>query len=174
MVGNHHFHPFINGWPWGTRLNLVLTKNTFNKLHQELLDDLPGSKKWKNPGRFCFFCGFHKNPSRNSTAFLSKASVSVSKKTPTTPGKGCRKPAHQTHVRHFYQGVIYFRVQPKLHGHFSGELGGGMPKNCIDSGWIFPTRKWVVESNDPPVLEKKTAGQPGCHGKTLVLGSGKT
>lgn len=34
-------------------------------------------------------------------------------------------------------------------------IGGGMPKNCIDPGWIFPTRKWVVESNDPPVREKK-------------------
>ena len=20
MVGNHHVHPFINGWPWGSRL----------------------------------------------------------------------------------------------------------------------------------------------------------
>lgn len=39
-------------------------------------------------------------------------------------------------------------------GIFQGNWGG-MPKNCIDPGWIFPTRKWVVESNDPPVLEKK-------------------
>jgi len=44
MVGNHHFHPLINGWPWGSMypISLVCMGSIFGKL-MEILGVLDGS-----------------------------------------------------------------------------------------------------------------------------------
>ena len=102
---------------------------------------------------FLFFLRFPGNPSRNSTLFWAK--LRFREKKTHHPRKRIENSTPNPCAPllpggHLFQGNATQASWAIFRG-----IGGGMPKNCIDSGWIFPTRKWVVESNDPPVLEKK-------------------
>ena len=131
-------------------------------------------EKMEKSWEVLFFLRFPQKPKPKFHRFFEQSFGFGFEKNTHHPRKRMSKTSTPNPCASLLPGGHLFQGATQASWAFFRGIGGGMPKNCIDSGWIFPTRKWVVESNDPPVLEKKTAGQPGCHGKTLVLGSGKT